>query len=252
MTVVIRAFPSNEGIVCGQTISWMWVPVVFTCIALGRLQSWKPGWINPNVSAWLDPTKGKRRSLCFVFWINWPANAHQWVFWLSSIFCPRARKTFYFPVSSQTWLLLFCKVHIVFPVALLILLGPWKNTLHSTSSWPPPQRRQKCQSSCFFSKYPWGLGGGGWAGLSLSDHFIKHTYSKPLSPSTIHFLLLAIIGNELTSLPFYPHWVIFLHWKGRCSWASPGGQPALSALFVHMLKPDKVHLNNQMSNKKKK
>lgn len=49
-----------------------------------------------------------------------------------------------------------------------------------------------------------GSGSGGFLCLTKS----LNTYSKPLSPlspPTIHFLLLAIIGNELTSLPLHPH-----------------------------------------------
>lgn len=97
----------------------------------------------------------------------------------------------------------------------------------------------------------WGLG---W-GLSLSNNVIKHTYRKPLSilfPPRIHFLLLVIIGNELTPLPFHPDRVILSFFctgrSGTPGGASPGGAAcAVSFISKYMLKLAYIHLNSHMS-----
>lgn len=82
--------------------------------------------------------------------------------------------------------------------------------------------------------FPHAFGDWGW-GLSLSDHVIKHTYSKPLSPlspPTIHFLIFAILGNELTSLPLHPHQVILSFFCTGRSGAFPGGAACTLSLYI--------------------
>lgn len=83
---------------------------------------------------------------------------------------------------------------------LLILLESWKNTIHASSSWPlPPTASPEAE------EVPLSTGGGHFLCLtmSLNTHTVNHYLLFP--PPTNHFLLHAIIGNELTSLPLHPH-----------------------------------------------